>query len=57
MQIKFNSMTCWFEIMTKTYVHRQWIQVKMSFLNNFLVWSCQKFYLIAWQVFNERQAM
>ena len=24
MQINFNSMTCWFEIMTKTYVHRQW---------------------------------
>lgn len=33
------------------------IQVKMSFLNNFLVWSCQKFYLIAWQVFKELQAM
>lgn len=33
------------------------IQVKMSFLNSFLVWSCQKFYLIAWQVLKERQAM
>ena len=24
MQIRFNSMTCWFEIMTKTYVYGQW---------------------------------
>lgn len=33
------------------------IQVKMLFLNNFLAWSCEKFYLTGWQVFKQRQAM